>query len=124
MRHVMDHSAGAHAALAIVAALHQRRRTGQAQHVDLAAREVASAMIGDALVQASVGVEPARLGNGDLSMAPHGVYATGQADRDCGPNGRGAPHTAQGAAPTSNASAGVSYGYCDVSPEYRRQCGH
>jgi crotonobetainyl-CoA:carnitine CoA-transferase CaiB-like acyl-CoA transferase len=81
MRHVMDHAAGAHAALAIVAALHQRRRTGQAQHVDLAARELASAMIGDALVQASLGGEPARPGNGDLAMAPHGVYATGQPDR-------------------------------------------
>ncbi|MEJ8850147.1 CoA transferase [Variovorax rhizosphaerae] len=81
MRHVMDHSAGVHAALATVAALHQRRRTGRAQHVDLAAREVASAMIGDALLQASVGVAPARPGNGDLGMAPHGVYPTRQPDR-------------------------------------------
>ena len=81
MRHVMDHSAGLHAALATVAALHQRRQTGQAQHVDLAAREVASAMIGDALVQASVGVTPVRPGNGDLAMAPHGIYATAKADR-------------------------------------------
>lgn len=81
MRHVMDHSAGLHAAVATMAALHQRRRTGQAQHVDLAAREVASAMIGDALVQASVGVTPARLGNGDLGMAPHGIYATAKPDR-------------------------------------------
>jgi len=81
MRHVMDHSAGFHAALALVAALHQRRRTGQAQHIDLAAREVASAMVGDALVQASLGIEPARPGNGDLAMVPHGVYATVQHDR-------------------------------------------
>lgn len=81
MRHVMDHSAGLHAALATVAALHQRRQTGQAQHVDLAAREVASAMIGDALVQASVGATPVRPGNGDLAMAPHGIYATAKADR-------------------------------------------
>jgi crotonobetainyl-CoA:carnitine CoA-transferase CaiB-like acyl-CoA transferase len=81
MRHVMDHSAGMHAAVAVLAALHQRRRTGRAQHVDLAAREVASAMIGDALVLASVGTTPLRPGNGDLGMAPHGVYATSQADR-------------------------------------------
>ena len=58
MRHVMDHSAGIHAAVATMAALHQRRRTGQAQHIDLAAREVASAMIGDALIQASLGITP------------------------------------------------------------------
>ncbi|ROZ68795.1 CaiB/BaiF CoA-transferase family protein [Ramlibacter sp. WS9] len=81
MRHVMDHSAGMHAALATMAALHQRRRTGNAQHVDLAAREVASAMVGDALVLASVGQTPARPGNADLAMSPHGVYATAQPDR-------------------------------------------
>lgn len=81
MRHVMDHSAGMHAALATMAALHQRRRTGNAQHVDLAAREVASAMVGDALVLASVGQTPTRPGNADPSMSPHGVYATAQPDR-------------------------------------------
>ena len=81
MRHVMDHSAGLHAALATVAALHQRRRTGQAQHVDLAAREVASAAIGDALVQASAGQTPQRPGNTDPAMAPHGIYATATPDR-------------------------------------------
>jgi nicotinamidase-related amidase len=81
MRHVMDHSAGMHAAVATMAALHQRRRTGKAQHVDLAAREVASAMIGDALIQASLGLTPVRPGNRHLSMAPHGVYPTRQPDR-------------------------------------------
>jgi crotonobetainyl-CoA:carnitine CoA-transferase CaiB-like acyl-CoA transferase len=81
MRHVMDHSAGIHAAVATMGALHQRRRTGRAQHVDLAAREVASAMIGDALIQASLGLTPVRPGNRHLSMAPHGVYPTQQPDR-------------------------------------------
>jgi len=81
MRHVMDHSAGLHAALATVAALNQRRRSGQAQYVDLAAREVASAMIGDALVLASQGVPPERPGNSSPDMAPHGVYATARPDR-------------------------------------------
>ncbi len=81
MRHVMDHSAGIHAAVATVAALHQRRRTGQAQHIDLAAREVASAMIGDVLIQASLGLTPVRPGNSHRSMAPHGVYPTQQPDR-------------------------------------------
>jgi crotonobetainyl-CoA:carnitine CoA-transferase CaiB-like acyl-CoA transferase len=81
MRHVMDHSAGIHAAFATLAALHQRRRTGIAQHIDLAAREVASAMVGDALVLASAGIAPVRVGNADMAMAPHGVYATRQADR-------------------------------------------
>jgi crotonobetainyl-CoA:carnitine CoA-transferase CaiB-like acyl-CoA transferase len=81
MRHVMDHSAGIHAAVAMLAALHQRRRTGKAQHIDLAAREVASAMIGDALIQASLGLTPVRPGNSHLSMAPYGVYPTRRPDR-------------------------------------------
>jgi crotonobetainyl-CoA:carnitine CoA-transferase CaiB-like acyl-CoA transferase len=81
MRHVMDHSAGLHAATATIAALHQRRRTGLAQHVDLAAREVASAMIGDALILASLGQAPLRPGNADPQMSPSGVYHTADADR-------------------------------------------
>lgn len=81
MRHVMDHCAGMHAALATLAALNQRRRTGQAQHVDVAAREVACAMLGDALVLASAGQQVQRLGNADLALAPHGIYATARADR-------------------------------------------
>ena len=81
MRHVMDHSAGMHGALATMAALLQRRGTGKAQHIDLAAREVASAMIGDALIQASLGLTPVRPGNTHLAWAPHGVYPTQQPDR-------------------------------------------
>jgi benzylsuccinate CoA-transferase BbsF subunit len=81
MRHVMDHTAGLHGAMAIVAALIERRRTGRSQHIDLAAREVAASMIGDALVAASTGDAAPRLGNGHAAMAPHGVYATRTADR-------------------------------------------
>ena len=81
MRHVMDHTTGFHAAFALIAALHQHRRTGEAQYIDLAAREVSSAMIGDCLLQASLGIDPVRPGNGDLAMAPHGVYATATPDR-------------------------------------------
>lgn len=81
MRHAMDHTAGLHAALGVMGALHQSRRTGRAQHVDLAAREVSSAMIGDALVQASAGESSHRIGNTHLQMAPHGVYETNRKDR-------------------------------------------
>ena len=81
MRHVMDHTTGYHAAFALIAGLLQRRRTGRAQYIDLAAREVSSAMIGDALIQAALGGQPVRLGNGDPAMAPHGVYATASTDR-------------------------------------------
>lgn len=81
MRHVMDHSVGLNAALATVAALHRRRRTGQGSHVDVAAREVASSLIGDSLMAVSAGGKVERLGNDDYRMAPHGLYATDKPDR-------------------------------------------
>lgn len=81
IRHVMDHSVGMTGAFAAIAALWQQRATGTGQHVDLAAREVASAFIGDALVQTSCGESPARQGNASQTMAPHGVYACAGKDR-------------------------------------------
>jgi crotonobetainyl-CoA:carnitine CoA-transferase CaiB-like acyl-CoA transferase len=81
MRHVMDHTVGLNAALATVAALHQRRRTGKGAHVDVAAREVASSLIGEALMAVAVGTKVERMGNEDYRRAPHGLYATGKADR-------------------------------------------
>lgn len=81
MRHVMDHSVGLNAALATLAALQARRRTGKGAHVDVAAREVASATITEAIAVAALGVSPARDGNGDPMRAPHGVYLTAEPDR-------------------------------------------
>jgi crotonobetainyl-CoA:carnitine CoA-transferase CaiB-like acyl-CoA transferase len=81
IRHVMDHSAGLNAAAAVVAALHRRRATGEGQHVDVAAREVASSLIGEALLQAAAGGVPVRMGNDHPSMAPHGVYPS--QGKDC-----------------------------------------
>jgi benzylsuccinate CoA-transferase BbsF subunit len=81
MRHVMDHSVGLNAALATVAALHRRRRTGQGAHVDVAAREVASSLVGDSLMAVSAGGHVERLGNDDYRMAPHGLYASNKPDR-------------------------------------------
>lgn len=81
MRHVMDHSVGLNAALATVAALHQRRRTGEGAHVDVAAREVATSLVGEALMAAATGVSVERMGNEDYRRAPHGLYVTRQKDR-------------------------------------------
>lgn len=81
MRHVMDHSVGLNAAMATMAALLQRRRSGRGTHVDVAAREVASSLIGEALLEAATGGAPQRMGNDDLRMAPHGVYPSRDHDR-------------------------------------------
>jgi benzylsuccinate CoA-transferase BbsF subunit len=81
MRHVMDHTVGLNAALATVAALHQRRHTGKGAHVDVAAREVASSLAGEALMAAAAGALVERMGNEDYRRAPHGLYATKKTDR-------------------------------------------
>src|SRR5262249_4929077 len=81
MRHAMDHTVGLHAAMATVAALHCRRATGRAQHVDVAARDVAASLAGDALLLAAAGGTPSRQGNAHERMAPHGVYPLRRHDR-------------------------------------------
>jgi crotonobetainyl-CoA:carnitine CoA-transferase CaiB-like acyl-CoA transferase len=74
MRHVMDHTVGMNAAVAMMAALHRRGATGQGGLVDVSARDVASTFIGDALLLAAAGVETGRIGNDHPHMVPHGVY--------------------------------------------------
>jgi benzylsuccinate CoA-transferase BbsF subunit len=81
MRHVMDHSVGLNAALAVVAALLRRRRTGKGSHIDVAAREVASSLAGETLMAAAAGGQILRLGNAHYRHAPHGLYATKVPDR-------------------------------------------
>ncbi len=81
MRHVMDHTVGMNAAVAVVAALHRRRASGLGSYIDIAAREVASSLIGEALLMASAGEEIQRIGNAHPRMTPHGVYPCQGADR-------------------------------------------
>ena len=81
MRHVMDHSVGMNAAVAVMAALHRRRATGLGSHIDVAAREVASSLLGEALLMAAAGGEQHRAGNTHPHMNPHGVYRCAGKDR-------------------------------------------
>jgi crotonobetainyl-CoA:carnitine CoA-transferase CaiB-like acyl-CoA transferase len=81
MRHVMDHTVGMNAAVATMAALHRRRASGEGALVDVAAREVASSLLGEALLMAAAGVELQRTGNAHPRMAPHGVYPAQGEDR-------------------------------------------
>ena len=80
MRHVMDHTVGMNAAVATMAALHRRRATGEGAWVDVAAREVASSLIGEALLVAAAGGEVSRAGNSHPRMSPHGVYPAKEED--------------------------------------------
>jgi benzylsuccinate CoA-transferase BbsF subunit len=78
----MDHSGGYVMAIALLAALYHQRRTGQGQWVDLACIEAGIALVGPAVLDATVNGRLQR-GSRDVNsnrstspaMAPHGVYA-------------------------------------------------
>jgi crotonobetainyl-CoA:carnitine CoA-transferase CaiB-like acyl-CoA transferase len=70
-----DSTAGAAAALAAIAALHHRERTGEGQFVDLSAVETMTSLVGDSLFAYAVtGEVPQPDGNFHPEMAPHGAY--------------------------------------------------
>jgi crotonobetainyl-CoA:carnitine CoA-transferase CaiB-like acyl-CoA transferase len=71
-----DPNAGMAAALAIVAALERRDRTGEGDHLDVSLVEATGALGLEAWMQyALAGTQPQRQGNRDPHMAPHGVFA-------------------------------------------------
>ncbi|HEX3962952.1 MAG TPA: CoA transferase [Trebonia sp.] len=77
-----DARAGSAAAFAIMTALMIRERTGQGQYIDFAASFALNSLVGDSVVAYEMtGASPARDGNRDTRMAPHGVYRCQGADR-------------------------------------------
>jgi crotonobetainyl-CoA:carnitine CoA-transferase CaiB-like acyl-CoA transferase len=79
-----DYIAPSYGALAILAALHHRARTGEGQYIDISQAETAAAMIGPALLQFLIdGKEPAPQGNINANAAPHGCYRCKGDDRWC-----------------------------------------
>jgi crotonobetainyl-CoA:carnitine CoA-transferase CaiB-like acyl-CoA transferase len=70
-----DSSSGACAALACIAALHHRERTGEGQFIDLSAVESMTSLVGDSLFSYSVtGEVPVADGNFHPEICPHGAY--------------------------------------------------
>jgi crotonobetainyl-CoA:carnitine CoA-transferase CaiB-like acyl-CoA transferase len=69
-------------AIAILAALDHRRRTGEGQYVDLAQAEASLHFLAPALLDYEVnGRVAGRIGNRDPAHAPHGVYPAAGEDR-------------------------------------------
>jgi len=72
---IVDPWAGIHACCAVLAALWQRRRTGQGQFIDSGQCESVATVVGDKLLGYQMKSSlPPRIGNRHYSMAPHNCY--------------------------------------------------
>jgi crotonobetainyl-CoA:carnitine CoA-transferase CaiB-like acyl-CoA transferase len=77
-----DPTAGLHGAVAVLAALLHRARTGAGQYIDLSQWETSMAVLPEAIIAWTMnGTQPARDGNRDPHMAPHGVFRAAGEDR-------------------------------------------
>jgi crotonobetainyl-CoA:carnitine CoA-transferase CaiB-like acyl-CoA transferase len=77
-----DPTGGLHGAVAVLAALMHRARTGEGQFIDLSQWETSIAVLGEGILAATYGEgAPARNGNRDPQMAPHDVYRADGEDR-------------------------------------------
>ncbi|MFD0056926.1 CaiB/BaiF CoA transferase family protein [Streptomyces sp. NPDC127168] len=72
-----------HAAVAVLAALRRRRRTGESQYIELAQLESTTNVIGPAILAAAAGISTERSANQDPVASPHGVYPCQGEDRWC-----------------------------------------
>jgi benzylsuccinate CoA-transferase BbsF subunit len=70
-----DPTAGLHGAVAVLAALLHRARSGEGQYIDLSQQETCIAVVAEGVLEQSIrGHQPPRDGNRDPHMAPHGVF--------------------------------------------------
>jgi len=77
-----DYVAPRYNAIAILAALEHRRRTGEGQVIDLSQLESSLHFLAPAILDYTVnGRSFRRIGNADLNYAPHGVYPAAGEDR-------------------------------------------
>jgi crotonobetainyl-CoA:carnitine CoA-transferase CaiB-like acyl-CoA transferase len=79
-----DYIAPSFGALAILAALHYRARTGKGQYIDISQAETAASLLAPAFLEWLInGREPEPQGNFSPSAAPHGCYRCKGDDRWC-----------------------------------------
>lgn len=79
-----DYVVALHAAVAVLAAIRRRDRTGEGCHLELSQAEVTATMIGESFVEESVtGRDPLPQGNQDRRYSPHGCYPCAGTDRWC-----------------------------------------
>ncbi|HZQ37746.1 MAG TPA: CoA transferase [Dehalococcoidia bacterium] len=77
-----DPNGGLHAAFAILAALWKRHETGRGQYIDVSQWEALLSILPEGILPYTMrGEQPARRGNRDEWLAPHGIFrAKGQPD--------------------------------------------
>ncbi len=74
---ITDIFTGIYSVAAILAALHQRDRTGRGQHIDMALLDVAVAVTANqALNYLTTGTPPGRMGNAHPNLTPYQVFDT------------------------------------------------
>jgi crotonobetainyl-CoA:carnitine CoA-transferase CaiB-like acyl-CoA transferase len=79
-----DYIAPSYGAVAVLAALHYRARTGKGQYIDLSQAEAAASMLGPAYLERLInGCEPQPQGNFSSFAAPYGCYRCKGDDRWC-----------------------------------------
>ena len=72
-----DFVTAGHLALSVMAALHERERSGEGQHIELTQIDSAVAMVGTAILEHTInGETPQPIGNRSPHAAPQGVYAS------------------------------------------------
>ena len=77
-----DPTGGLHGAVAVLAALLHRARTGEGQYIDLSQWETSMAVLPEAITAWTMnGTQPARDGNRHPHMAPHGIFRAAGEDR-------------------------------------------
>jgi crotonobetainyl-CoA:carnitine CoA-transferase CaiB-like acyl-CoA transferase len=76
-----DSTCGLTTAFAVLAALDERDRTGNGQHIDISLYETQVAHLGPVLAERSLGAAPARFANRDVNFLIHGVFACTGLDR-------------------------------------------
>jgi crotonobetainyl-CoA:carnitine CoA-transferase CaiB-like acyl-CoA transferase len=70
-----DPTGGLHGAVAVLAALLHRAASGEGQYIDLSQWETSVAVLGEGVLEQSMtGAAPARDGNRNRHMAPHGIF--------------------------------------------------
>ena len=77
-----DPNGGINAAVAVLAALHHRRRTGRGQSIDMSQWEAALPLVVEGLLTHQMtGQQPPRMGNRDEFQAPQGVFRCAGTDQ-------------------------------------------